>query len=64
MENEIISATASILNSTPVYCAGGGAMDLSAAAHAKSEVEDPSPKGLIDHALAWYVNRQTKKPAK
>ena len=45
-----------------LYRAGGGSMDLSAEANASQE--DEAPKGLVDRALAWYVNRQTKKAAK
>ena len=45
-----------------LYRAGGGSMDLSAEANVSEE--DDAPKGLVDRALAWYVNRQTKKAAK
>ena len=45
-----------------LYRAGGGSMDLSAEANASQE--DEAPKGVVDRALAWYVNRQTKKAAK
>jgi len=45
-----------------LYRAGGGSMDLSAEANASEE--DEAPKSLVDRALAWYVNCQTKKAAK
>ena len=45
-----------------LYRAGGGSMDLSAEANVSEE--DDAPKGLVDRALAWYVNCQTKKAAK
>jgi glutamate/tyrosine decarboxylase-like PLP-dependent enzyme len=45
-----------------LYRAGGGSMDLSA--ETNNGIEDEATKGLIDRALAWYVNRQTKKAVK
>jgi len=42
-----------------LYRAGVGSTDLSTQTNANSNEQTPS--GLVDRALAWYVNRQTKK---
>ncbi|MFT5063959.1 MAG: sphinganine-1-phosphate aldolase, partial [Gammaproteobacteria bacterium] len=41
-----------------LYRAGGAPMDLTA------DTDKEESKGLVDSALAWYVNRQTKKASK
>jgi sphinganine-1-phosphate aldolase len=45
-----------------LYRAGGEPVELSV--EADTEIEEEKTKGLIDRALAWYVNRQTKKAVK
>ncbi len=41
-----------------LYRAGGGSIDLSAQA---ADTNETAPTSIVDKALAWYVNRQTKK---
>ena len=45
-----------------LYRAGGGAMDLSA--QVNPDLDEVAATSLVDRALAWYVNRQTKKSSK
>ncbi len=42
-----------------LYRAGGGSIDLSA--QTSTDSNEQAPAGIVDKALAWYVNRQTKK---
>ena len=42
-----------------LYRAGGGSIDLSA--QTSTDNNEHTPAGIVDKALAWYVNRQTKK---
>ena len=47
-----------------LYRAGGGSIDLSASAQADTGVEEQAPKKFMDRALAWYVDKQSKKASK
>ncbi|MFQ3244461.1 MAG: sphinganine-1-phosphate aldolase [Arenicella sp.] len=47
-----------------LYRAGGGLIDLSASTQANTGVEEQAPKNYVDRALAWYVDKQSKKVSK